>query len=348
MKNIEQLVHRILSKKQVLSYGNDLLCLISPSINLQIEADIIYQDVYESNLYNDFILEEDLIQYLINAKIILPNYQQIVSDTEKKLDKAKMFLYQEYIDIKKRRRNRIKIDSLKKQLAKLHMEVHSFDFLVLENLAKGQRHEYIIKHTLFYHNTDKLVFPAQEDISSIKFTNIIDLISKNVLDITDYKRIARSEYWRNYYVNSKHNLFPYSAIEYSEEQKSLINISSMYDKIYEHPESPSEEIIKDDDALDGWMIYNQEEIKKQKQEKGVDSMMSEKVRNSNEVFLMAGNDKQQAQDILSLNSKVGLDKIKSRFAATKDGKVVQESELPDVRGEITQKLKELSRNHNVK
>ena len=83
MKNIEQLVHRILSKKQVLSYGNDLLCLISPSINLQIEADIIYQETYESNLYNDFILEEDLIQYLINAKIILPNYQQIVSDNEK-------------------------------------------------------------------------------------------------------------------------------------------------------------------------------------------------------------------------------------------------------------------------
>ena len=122
----------------------------------------------------------------------------------------------------------------------------------------------------------------------------------------------------------------------------------MYDKIYEHPESPSEEIIEDDDALDGWMIYNQQEIKKQKQEKGVDSMMSEKVRNSSEVFLMAGNDKQQAQDILSLNSQIGLDKIKSRFAATKDGKVVQDSELPDVKGEITQKLRELNRNHNVK
>ena len=130
INNIEQLVHRILSKKQILSYGNDLLCLKSPSIDLQLEADTIYQDVYESNLYNDFILEEDLIQYLISTKIILPNHEQIVQDTEKRLDQAKMSLYQEYIDIKKRKRNRKKIYSLKKQLAKLHMQVQSFSFLV--------------------------------------------------------------------------------------------------------------------------------------------------------------------------------------------------------------------------
>jgi hypothetical protein len=76
MKNIEQLVHRILSKKQVLSYGNDLLVLYSPSLDLQVEADIVYQDTYESNLYNDFILEEDLIQYLISGLILLPNHEK--------------------------------------------------------------------------------------------------------------------------------------------------------------------------------------------------------------------------------------------------------------------------------
>jgi len=340
--NIEQLVHRILSKKQILSYGNDLLCLKSPSIDLQLEADSVYQDTYESNLYNDFILEEDLIQYLISAKIIFPNYEQIVKDTEKRLDKFKMSLYQEYIDIKKRKRNRKQIYSLKKQLVKLQMEVQSFSFLVLETLAKGVRHEHIIKNTLFYHNTENLLFSAK-DTSSLEFSNIVDLISKNVLDITHYKKIARNEYWKNYYVNSKDNLFPYSAIEYSEEQKTLINISSMYDKIYEHPECPSEEIINDDDALDGWMIHNQEEIKKQKKEKGVDTMMSDKIRNSSEVFLMAGDNKEQARDILDLNSKAGLQKIKARFDATKDGNVIQEDELPDVRGEIQQKLRQLNR-----
>ena len=347
-KNIEQLVHRILSKKQVLSYGNDLLCLCSPSINLQVDADMIYQDIYESNLYNDFILEEDLLQYLINAKIILPNHQQIVQDTEKRLDKAKVSLYKEYIDIKKRKRNRKQIENLKKQLAKLHMQVHSFDFLVLENLAKAARHEYIIKHTLFYNNTQTPVFSTQEKVPYVKFSNIIDVISKNVLDIIDFKRIARSEYWRNYYTNNKDNLFPYSAIEYSEEQKSLINISNMYDRIYEHPESPDAEIIADDDALDGWMIHNQEEIQKQKKEKGVDSMMSDKIRNSSEVFLMAGDDKEQARDILDLNSKIGLQKIRHRNEAVKQHGTIPDSQLEDVRGEIQQKLRELNRNHHAK
>ncbi len=57
---------------------------------------------------------------------------------------------------------------------------------------------------------------------------------------------------------------------------------------------------------------------------------------------------EQAKEILDLNSKVGLEKIKSRFDATKDGKIVQVSELPYVRVEITQKLRELNRNKNVK
>jgi len=342
-KNIEQLVHRILSKKQVLSYGNDLLVLYSPSLDLQVEADIIYQDTYESNLYNDFILEEDLIQYLISARILSPQHEQIIKNTETQLDNAKIQLYKEYIDIKKTKRNKKKIESLKRQVNKLYMSVHTFDFLVLEHLARTVRHEYILKNTLFYKDSNTPFFSAEEDISYLVFTSIIDIISKNMLDITDLKKIARSEYWKNYYTNNKDNLFPYSALEYSDEQKSLINISSMYNNISEHPEVPGEDIINDDDALDGWIIFNQQQNKKEKREKGVDSMMSDKVKNSKEIFFMAGNDEQQKQNILDLNSSEGKQKINNRFAAVQDGKTIREAELPDIRGELTQQLRELNR-----
>ena len=79
-KDIEQLVHRILSKKQILSYGNDLLCLFTPSLDLEVEADLVYRDAYESNLYSDYLLEEDLKQFLIGSKILPVTYD---SDTEK-------------------------------------------------------------------------------------------------------------------------------------------------------------------------------------------------------------------------------------------------------------------------
>tara|TARA_B100001778_G_scaffold56344_1_gene43332 strand:- start:332 stop:1375 length:1044 start_codon:yes stop_codon:yes gene_type:complete len=342
-KNIEQLVHRILSKKQVLSYGNDLLVLYSPSLDLQVEADIVYQDIYEANLYNDFILEEDLIQYLIGARILLPQHEEIIKNTETQLDNAKIQLYKEYIDIKKTKRNKKKIESLKKQINKLYMSVHTFDFLVLEHLARTVRHEYILKNTLFYKDSNTPFFPAKQDISYVVFTSIIDIISKNMLDITDLKKVARSEYWKNYYSNNQNNIFPYSASEYSDEQKSLINVSSMYDKISEHPEAPEEQIINDDDALDGWMIHNQRQNKQQKKEKGVDTMMNDKIKNSKEVFLMTGNDEQQKQDILDLNSIVGRNKIKNRFDALSQKDQVDEAELPDVRGELAQQLRELNR-----
>ena len=42
--------------------------------------------------------------------------------------------------------NKNKIASFKKQLDKLHNHIRTFDFLVLEHLAKTVRHEYILKN----------------------------------------------------------------------------------------------------------------------------------------------------------------------------------------------------------
>jgi hypothetical protein len=117
----------------------------------------------------------------------------------------------------------------------------------------------------------------------------------------------------------------------------------MYERIQEHPEAPTEEIINDDDALDGWMIEKQRENKREKKEKGVDTMMNDKIKNSKEIFLMAGNDQQQKEDILDLNSIAGKKKIQNRFDALAYKDSVQESELPDVQGELTQQLRELNR-----
>lgn len=342
-KDIEQLVHRILSKKQILSYGNDLLCLFTPSLDLELEADLVYRDAYESNLYSDYLLEEDLKQFLIASKILPVTYDSDIEKLEKTIDKLKIKLYKEFLEQKKRKKNEKQLNSYKKQLAQQHLKFHSFDFLVLENYAQTSRYEFIIKNTLYYHKTDKLFFDLNNDIEYTKFSNIIESISHNIISPEKYKEIARSEYWRNYYSNNKHNLLPYSARDYSSEQKTLINISAMYDRIFEHPEAPDQPIIEHDDALDGWMLYQQEQNKKQKKEKGVDNIITDRMKNSQEIFLMSGDNKEEVQDILDLNDAQGLSKIKTRAEMVKDGATVEENQLPDVQNELRQKLRELNR-----
>ena len=342
-KRIEQLTNRIISGKHIVCYNETLYELRIPSLDLKLEADLVYNEVYENNLYNDFILQEDLKHYLINFKLIPYLYDDMVKDNETRLDNAKVRLFSEYIDTKKTKTNKNTIINIRKTLNKLYNDFNAISFLVLENFAENAKHEFIIKNSLYFYKTETLVFDNFNDIDYVFFNNIVQEISKEAIDMTTYKKIARSEYWRNLYSNNKHNLFGHAAIHYSEEQKALINISNMYDRIYEHPECPEDNIIADDDALDGWMIVQKRQNIKQKNEKGVDNMVGEKIKNSKEVFFMAGNDQKQTQDILELNSSEGLQKIKTRAAAVKEKDAVQEYELTDVRQELRARLQELNR-----
>jgi hypothetical protein len=115
----------------------------------------------------------------------------------------------------------------------------------------------------------------------------------------------------------------------------------MYDRIYEHPDCPKEDVINDDDALDGWMIFNKQENERKKKEKGVDDMLTGKMRNSSEIFLMANN-KEQAQDIQGLNSDKSLSALKQKvdFVMANKGPV-RDAQLPDVKQKIRDQIQNL-------
>ena len=81
-KRIEQLTNRIISGKHIVCYNETLYELRIPSLDLKLEADLVYNEVYENNLYNDFILQEDLKHYLINFKLIPYLYDDMVKDNE--------------------------------------------------------------------------------------------------------------------------------------------------------------------------------------------------------------------------------------------------------------------------
>lgn len=343
MNNIEQLVHRILSGKNIFKYDCRLYELHKPSLDIKIQADLIYQECYDSNMYSGFILEEDRDSFLVSHRIVSSFHNDNIKNEEKKLEKIKITLYKNYFDLNQRKQNKTKIEATKSSISKLYLQKHSIDFLILEKYAENAKNEFILANTLFDYETKKLVF-SYPDVDYVVMNNFANCIASNSIDISKYKEIARSQYWRNYYSYNKTNLLPYSAIEYSDEQIVLISVSEMYSKIQEHPECPNEDIINDDDALDGWMLLQQEENKKQKQEKGVSHMMGDKAaKKSQEVFLMANGNKEQAKNILELNSEEGLNKIKNRFEAVKDSNSpIKDSALSDVRTQLRNKIQELN------
>ena len=338
-RNNEILVHRILSGNYIFNYQDRFYELRKPSLALKMRADLLYVTTYEDNLYNNFWFLEDIEHLLFELNILHYSYKIDLSRLEKMLEKTKISLFQQYFDSTKRKKIQYQIKNLKEDIQEVYNKKHSLDYLTLEHYCDNIRNEYIISHTLYFYDSDQLVFDKEPIVYNL-FNDLVSHISKNIIDITTYKKIARSDYWRNYWSNNKTRILDEPVKEWSEEQKSLINISCMYDKIYEHPDCPKDDIIGDDDALDGWMLYQKQENEKQKQEKGVDSMLTGKMKNASEVFFMAGS-KEQADDVLGLNSEKSLSSIKQKvnFVLSQD-KPVSDGQLPDVKEKIIQQLKD--------
>jgi hypothetical protein len=115
----------------------------------------------------------------------------------------------------------------------------------------------------------------------------------------------------------------------------------MYTKIYEHPECPNEDVIEDDDALDGWMLEQQKKNAKEKTEKGVDNLIGKYGKNAQEVFLMPKDEKEFDQ-INELNSNQSMAKINARRNLGQ-GEIKEDSDFSDTQAEMLNKIAELNK-----
>lgn len=338
---IENLIVRILSGKQIFRINNQVYELRPYSSDLRLEASLIYESTYNDHLYDEsFISQDDAESMLYDMGILYAQFDGDVQSVEKNIENNKVDLYNSFFDRTKKKQIKQKITSLNKRYAQLLFYRHMLDFLTLENYCSNIKNSFLICNSLYFYKTNDLVFNFDNTDNSL-FDRVTTEIGNNLLDITTLKFLARSDYWRNYYTVNKNQLFPCSASELTDEQKGILSVSLMYERIYEHPDCPEKDIIDDDDALDGWMIHQQRENKRQKKEKGVNNLLSGKAKNAQEVFLMAKN-QDQRDDIVGLNTESSnfrrQNKIKEVLSSDSP---IPEAKLSDVQNDIRQKLEQL-------
>lgn len=128
-------------------------------------------------------------------------------------------------------------------------------------------------------------------------------------------------------------MFCQYTIDLTDEQRSLLNISKMYDSIYEHPECPEERVIADDDMLDGWMIIQRKNAERSKKQKSLSN--NDKINNASEVFLMTET-KDDIKNVLDLNTEEGrmILQEKTRFISQNSDKTIEDFDLPNVQREL--------------
>ena len=159
-------------------------------------------------------------------------------------------------DRTKTKRNRRALENAKKAQTDLFSRASSFDHLTLEHYCSTEAIKFQITKTLRDQKTKELILA--EDCSKQEFEKYLAQINEHVLFLPTIRQIARSEYWKGYYLTHEQGVFGKPVGDLNPEQLSLLTSTRMYARIAEHPDSPDQSVIDDDDVLDGWVLYQTE------------------------------------------------------------------------------------------
>lgn len=335
---------RILSGFYLFIYGNKQYKLVYPDISIKYQAELYANQEYDNNRFNDWITEDTIIDMLVSIGLWTYTGDNNLKNIEKQIDDLKVDLYNNSLNPNKVKSLRKNLDNFKESYNKLYSIRHSLDPYTVNGYSQILKNQYILIHSLYNDQNDRLFL----DLNNLDY-NLLNMLSEHIaqemIDIKTFKMIARSDQWRNYWSANKENLFDKSTVNWTDEQKTLVVLTKMYDSAYEHPECPPDHIFEDDDMFDGWMLHQKRENEKLRNKNRTEKMLEGKnLSKAGEIFIMA-NSQEEAQNIYNLNDNTSRHIIKERSAMIQRSVGnVEDKEFPDIQRNILTQSNEQFKN----
>lgn len=298
------------------------------------QAELYAMEEFENVKFNDWVTEEELVYWLVDMGIWNKQKEDMLKLLETQIDDYKLELFNSLLLPNNIKSIRKKLEAAKKNHSKLYNARHSLDYVTLDGYISSVKNQYILVSSLYDDNGR--VFKDMGDVDINLLNNLSNQINDDMLSVSMFRKIARSDLWRNYWNANKNNIFSKPVIDWTDEQKTLVVISKMYDSAYEHPECPPDNVIEDDDMFDGWMIKQKRDNDKQKEEaKSKQVLEGKKLNNARELFVKARS-QEEANAIYKLNSPQSKDIIRQRnhLVTSNGGKEISEQNLPDVKQDL--------------
>jgi hypothetical protein len=332
--DLEQLLYRIVLQETSFIFNNEKYTLKIPDYTIKSKALEIYFDIINDEKFYGWLREKDLELFLISSGYWSFNTTNNIRELEKRIEKIKISLYKERLNKNAVKGLKSRLSSTIKELDKITHPKFEIYQNTLEGYANSIKNEYIICNCLTKNN--KLVFKFNDNTSYVYFNSLISASYENYITPSQIRELAKHNLWRSIWSCNKTDPFGIpGSINLSDDQRVLINLSIMYDSVYEHPECPENFVIDDDDMLDGWMLYQKEQNKKEKAK----SEISDVHKNSQEVFIMTNN-AEDRERINEMNDNYSKSIITNRFKEISQKGTVSDLDLPDVRADWENEMRQ--------
>jgi hypothetical protein len=317
-------LNKILSGNILVQTRNNILTVRQPDATTRYLADFfceqVYQDAFSENIYLQEELEELIIENGWWTQDEEDELKQIPKDIENmKLDYFNSFLRDNVKDLIKKG-----IRGKEDRFEELTKDKYMFFNYTCESLKSQAYTMYILEHCTFYENGDKI---SLEDVS---IQALYGKYNAEMLDDKEVREVSKSSGWRMIWNSAKESreIFPVAACDLTDMQKSLISWTRMYDSVYESMETPSDDVIEDDYAIDGW--FTAQRRKREDERKDSDK---NNLPQSAEVFVPTSN-KKEAERVYNMNTQEAKNILKSKSKEIEEKGSVKESELNHVKQDL--------------
>jgi len=327
-QEIELSLYKIILGKINFTYKKKKYRFRSPSIQEKLNSINIYHRVLSSEKYNEWLRESGIERFLIYTQCWRQETLFIIKQIEKELERAKIDLYKNRMNPNMVQTARKKIESINQRNDRIMKYKYSVQANTLEYYANTIKNEYLMCKCLTRNGNPVFVFKYKS--RPLDYQELANKCFEHTPDTSTIKEIARSNVWRPYWTAGKSKVFGKSAIDLTDEQRTLISFSQMYDNIMEHPEAPEEFVLQDDDMLDGWIYYQKDKAKRESMQNNVEGRHP----GASEVFMVA-NSQDQLDTIHGMNDMYSRGIVQSRINTAKTKGEVSDVDLPDIQQQFT-------------
>lgn len=327
---------------------DDITLIINPpTIDQSFEASIVYDKAYKQAMIDGIMSEDEISEWMLESGLWSYEKEKKSEGFKQDLEKLKIEIYNNRSDSKLREKIRLYIRAGEKQYAEHLREKTQYYQNSREGYALSEKVSWIIKNCTYKNN--KLY-----DFKDISLSYVIDEWQNSILSESIIRELAREEPWKSLWsirenvgiklfnINDNQELTP--------NQKHLITWSQVYDNIQESMDCPTEDVIKDDDLLDGWFITQSKKREKERLEKDFENKtQNEKIKNASEVYVIADtNDPNSINKINELNDVHSKAIKKQRLEViTQKGGVARQHDFLDEKRKMQMDVTNMMRN-NIK
>ena len=320
-------LNKVLSGDIITKIGEDIMITRQSSARERYLADFFSYQVYEQAFKEGVFVQEEIELIAIENGWWTEEKEEELKNIPKDIEQMRVDYYNNFIRDNAKLLIKKAINKKEERYKKLISEKYELYSYTCESLqTQAYEMELLRRCTSF-------LYDEQSSIDRLDMNLLQSRYNKEILSDKELRELSKDNEWKSIWAASKdgRQIFSVETCDLSEMQRALIGWSRMYDNIYESMETPSEDIINDDIAIDGWFA-----LQSRKREDEQKKSQADGLPESAEVFVPVSN-KKEAQRVHDMNDLAGKRQISSRMKDLKERGSLEEGDFSHVRQDIQMK-----------